>query len=145
MVTDESRQMRDQSCFNPQSAIRNPQSPLTDSPWFWVLAFSAMALGALLAIGPKYGGRQARLERQYQARERILDERAGTSIAANGNDQAQTIEGQGQRRPFASADDTLIPLWPLAVILALVMIGSGVMLVRGRAGHGALVERGGHD
>ena len=56
---------------NPQSEIRNPQSGLTDSPWFWVLIFSAMALVALIAMGPKYGGRQSRMEVKYQARQRM--------------------------------------------------------------------------
>ena len=45
-------------------------SPLTDSPWFWVLAFSLMALAvlAVLVFSGKYGKRQTRLELQYQAR-----------------------------------------------------------------------------
>jgi hypothetical protein len=91
-----------------------PHSPLTDSPWFWVLVFAGMALAALLAIGPKYGGRQARLERQYQARERI-DTRTNT---------------QELPQDYASADNTLIPLWPLAVILSAVVALAAVMLYR---------------
>jgi hypothetical protein len=100
---------------------------VTESPWFWVLMFSGMALAALLAIGPKYGGRQARLERQYQARERIAEGSSGNSetLDARTNDQAQ-------RRDLASAEDTLVPLWPLAVILSVVMILAAIMLYRGR-------------
>jgi hypothetical protein len=95
------------------------RSPLTDSPWFWVLVFAGMALAALLAIGPKYGGRQARLERQYQARERI---------AARSTDEPQ--------HDYASADNTLIPLWPLALVLSVLVIFAVIMLIRGRRGAG---------
>jgi hypothetical protein len=106
------------------------QSPVTDSPWFWVLIFSGMALAALLAIGPKYGGRQARLERQYQARERIAAERA----SGNNEVEAARISHQAERRGFASADDTLIPLWPLVVVLSVVIVVAATMLIRGRPG-----------
>jgi len=99
----------------------------TDSPWFWVLIFSGMALGALVSIGPKYGGRQARLERQYQARERIATER----IAQNDGGGIGKIDERSARRDFASPDATLVPLWPLAVVLSVVMIVSLVMLLRG--------------
>jgi hypothetical protein len=108
----------------------NPQSPLTDSPWFWVLAFSLMALLALVAIGGKYGRRQTRLELQYQARERVADRRA----AVNNPDAAARIDDQAPQREFASPGDNLIPLWPLAAVLVLVSIFSAVMLSRGRPG-----------
>jgi len=93
--------------------------PLTESPWFWVLVFSLMGIGALAAIGGKYGRRQAGIERQYQARERV---------AAAGPEGAAHIAP----RPYATADDTLIPLWPLAALLGAVAIGATAMLVRGR-------------
>jgi len=93
------------------------RSPVTDSPWFWVLMFSGMALAALLAIGPKYGGRQARLERQYQARERIAERRD-----ANNETARVRTSDQAERRDFASAEETLVPLWPLALLLSVVVI-----------------------
>lgn len=93
-------------------------TPITDSPWFWVMLFSLMSIGALLAIGGKYGHRQAGLERQYQARERVME---GQESAAETNP-----------RPYATADDTLIPLWPLAVALGALSALSVVMLVRSR-------------
>jgi hypothetical protein len=117
--------------MNRQSAVREPQSPLTDSPWFWVMVFSAMALAALLAIGPKYGGRQARLERQYQARQRIAAERAASSADAAPNDQ------QAPHREFASAEETLIPLWPLAALLSGMVTLAAIMLIRGRGRPGS--------
>jgi hypothetical protein len=93
--------------------------PITDSPWFWVLIFSLMGILALAAISGKYGKRQAGIERQYQARERVAT--AGPEGAA-----------QTAPRPYATADDTLIPLWPLVVVLGLIAISATAMLVRGR-------------
>lgn len=103
------------------------RAPVTDSPWFWVLAFSLMALLALVAIGAKYGRRQTRLELQYQARERTAERRA----AAN-NSPANARSDDRTRREFASPGENLIPLWPLAVVLFLVSIFSAIMLGRGR-------------
>ena len=112
--------------------------PLTDSPWFWLLVFSGMALAALLAIGPKYGGRQARLERQYQARERIAAQRAVENI----DTESERTNDQAERRDFASPEDTLIPLWPLAVILSVVVVFAAIMLIRGRGRPGSLAKAG---
>ncbi len=95
------------------------QSPATDSPWFWVLLFSLMGLVALGAISGQYGKRQARLERQYQARERIRDDALG--------DVAVTDPA---RRDYSNADKTLIPIWPLAVPLGGVVVLAAVMLGR---------------
>jgi hypothetical protein len=113
---------------NPQSAIRNPQSPITDSPWFWVLAFSLMALLALVAIGGKYGRRQTRLELQYQARERIAERRAG----ANNPAATERTDDETSEREFAAPGSNLIPLWPLAAILFITAALSAYMLRRGR-------------
>jgi hypothetical protein len=93
--------------------------PITDSPWFWVLMFSLMGILALATISGQYGKRQARLERQYQARERVAT--AGPEGAAHTSP-----------RPYATADDTLIPLWPMAVVLGGVAVLATGMLVRGR-------------
>jgi hypothetical protein len=119
---------------NPQSAIRNLHSSLTDSPWFWVLAFSLMALGALVAIGGKYGRRQASIERKYQARERIAADRA----AGNNLNAGARSDELADRRQFATPHDTLVPLWPLAAILVIVALFAGAMLYRGRGGPGSL-------
>jgi hypothetical protein len=93
-----------------------------------VLLFSLMALGALLAIGGKYGRRQAALERQYQARTRSAEQQAG----ANNSSVGTRLEGQIPAHDFASPSDTLIPLWPLAVVLLVVALFAVIMLVRGR-------------
>lgn len=88
--------------------------PITDSPWFWVLLFSVVGLLAVAAISGQYSKRQARLERQYQARERV----------------AEGTVGDTDQREYATPERTLIPLWPLAVVLVGVAIASAVMLGR---------------
>lgn len=44
---------------------------LVDSPWFWVCLFGAAAVAGLLAIGPKYQQREARLESSFRMREHL--------------------------------------------------------------------------
>ena len=98
----------------------------TDSPWFWLLVFSSMALAALLAIGGKYGQRQARMERQYQARERV-------ATGARGDAAVATTEDGSERRPYATPEATLIPLWPLKVILGTIAVVAATLLFKSRA------------
>ena len=95
------------------------QPTLTDSPWFWVLVFSLMGLIALGAISGQYGKRQSRLERQYQARERIAEGAVGDDAA-----------GDAERREYASPKDTLVPIWPLAILLVGVVALAAMMLRR---------------
>jgi hypothetical protein len=84
-----------------------------------------MALLALLAIGPKYGQRQSRLERNYQARERVTERSAGNKGDADArNDQVAA------RRDYATPSNTLVPLWPLAMILGIITLFAGFMLRR---------------
>ncbi len=122
---------------NPQSEIRNPKSPLTDSPWFYTLVFSLMALFALLVIGPKYGNRQSSLERNYQARTRVTEDMARN----NSTGEARTNE-VAEPRAYASPSDTLIPLWPLATILVLVALFAAFMLRRGALRAAAVQPKG---
>jgi hypothetical protein len=113
---------------NPQSEIRNPKLPITDSPWFWVLVFSLMALLALAVVdfSGKYGKRQAGIERQYQARERVAEKIARENNSPGG----ARIDEQESRRPFATPGEQLIPLWPLAVLLGIAAILAATMLIR---------------
>lgn len=105
-----------------------PVPSITDSPWYWVLAFSLMALLALVVIGPKYGKRQSAMERKYQARQRVAD---GVKARNNSDDDSRS-ETLSDRRQFASSGNTLVPLWPLGTILTVVALIAWYMLRRGR-------------
>jgi hypothetical protein len=76
--------------------------PLTDSPWFWIYLFGTAALIALALIGPKFGPRQAQIEREYQGRTRA----------------AQNLNGVEPDLAMSSAERTLITLRPLFLGLA---------------------------
>ena len=100
--------------------------PVTDSPWFWVLLFALVGLLALVAMSPKYGRRQANIERQYQARERVAEK-----ITAENNPAATERMDDVEARPYVvTTSEKLIPIWPLSVLLALVSLVAAVMLVR---------------
>ncbi|HEY4723947.1 MAG TPA: hypothetical protein VII92_18990 [Anaerolineae bacterium] len=114
-------------------------APITDSPWFWLLVFSVVGIGALAAISGKYGRRQANIERQYQARERIAqgDTISGDADTAQDGDSAS-------RRSYSMPGETLIPLWPLAVGLGAIALFAAVMLARerGRGRPGSQTDEG---
>jgi hypothetical protein len=111
-------------------------SPLTDSPWFWVMIFSLMAIGALAAIGGKYGRRQATIERQFQARTRIAQHSTAQNNSPGDTRTGQLVDQHG----YAAPGDTLIPLWPLASLLLLVALFAGIMLARSRGRPDSLVD-----
>jgi hypothetical protein len=106
----------------------NEQSPFTDSPWYWALAFSLMGLLALAVVGysGKYQKRQAKIELQYQARERVAEKLTAENNPA-GTERTDDLEA---RRPFATPGNNLITLWPLAVLLGIVAIVAAAMLYR---------------
>ena len=103
--------------------------PLTDSPWFWALLFSLVALGgmAVLVFSGWYGKRQTRLELQYQARYRVAERITAENNPAGG----ERIDDLDARRPFATPGNNLITLWPLAVLLGIVAVAAATMLYRG--------------
>jgi hypothetical protein len=78
-----------------------------------MLAFCLFALLLLALFRGKYGQRQATLERRYQARERVME---GEPVADLPAEDLFSLE-EMKRRRFVSPDDTLVPLWPLTVIL----------------------------
>jgi hypothetical protein len=88
--------------------------PITDSPWFWVLLFSAVGLVLLFVFSGQIGKRQARLDRQYQARDRVQDQAVGDPA----------------RREYSSPESTLVPIWPLAAALGGAILLSAEMLRR---------------
>jgi hypothetical protein len=105
-------------------------APITDSPWFWALAFSLMALLALAVVqfSGKYGRRQSIEELKYQARSRVSEQ----LTAENNPDAAERIDSPDAQRAYATPDSQLIPIWPLAVLLGLVSVVAAGMLYRSR-------------
>lgn len=104
------------------------KEPITDSPWFWFSLFTAVGLAALLATGGHLGKRQANIENKYQAR----------SAVATGQVQVET-EASGERHAvaaphYSSAEEHVIPIWPVEIILGLIFVGSLTMLLRQQFG-----------
>lgn len=99
---------------------RSP-GPITDSPWFWVSIFCAMAVVVLVVMEPKYGDRQAGIERQYQAREYIHRQQDGGERTTEVPDYSQP----GQ---------TIIPLWPLRIAMIVAFLAAWAILLRQRLG-----------
>jgi hypothetical protein len=75
---------------------------MTDSPWFWAYLFGTGALVALALAGPKFGPRQAQIEREYQGRTRA----------------AQTLNNAEPNVEMSTAERTLVTLRPLFLGLA---------------------------
>ncbi len=107
--------------------------PVTDSPWFWLALFGVMGLAALLAVGPKYGRRQATIERKFQAQRQMARSADGMPVA--GETRLPTdIE-------YSDPDNTIVMLWPIGLVLLLVTVVSAAQLVRQRrAQHRAWVS-----
>lgn len=112
-----------------QATERPPFRP-TDSPWFWGLAFSLMALAGMAAIAPKFDRRQARLEGRYAGREQAAAERARRAAGLPAVDLADEARERTDSEP-----PRIVALWPLALAAGLVAVGSAVLLAReARAG-----------
>jgi hypothetical protein len=86
------------------NAPMNASRPLADSPWFWAYLFGTAALVALALAGPKFGPRQAQIEREYQGRTRA----------------AQNLNGVEPDLEMSTAERTLITLRPLFIALAVI-------------------------
>lgn len=104
-----------------------PGTPLSDSPWFWLLLFSATAIFALLVVSPKYVRRQGRLIRQFEARRQhrgMLPRESQEDDTHARKARSRIPEASGVRRRFR--------LTPLVLLAVLVLIISGTMLVVSR-------------
>jgi hypothetical protein len=104
------------------------KEPITDSPWLWFAMFTAVGLAALVATGGRLGKRQANIENKYEAR-------AGV---ASGRIQADDSVGRAAVRgapEYSTPESTIIPLWPVEVILGAICAVSVVLLVRQRLAH----------
>lgn len=98
---------------------------LTDSPWFWAMLFSLMALVGLGLIAPKFDVRQRQIEGRYLGRQKAAEERARRSAGlepVNLADEAVDREAAAPRR--------MVPLWTLATAAGAAAAGSAFMLRR---------------
>ena len=102
---------------------------ITDSPWFWVCVFSAMALAGTIAIGPKYELRQSSIELRHEARLRSSEFEA--RVAAAGGDRARARE-QMQREyakeqfdeQFNEQREIAVRLAPLYLLISIIFLAS---------------------
>ena len=104
---------------------RDQSPPITDSPWFWALAFSLMGLLTLAVFSRKLDRRQANIERNYQARGRAWPKGWPPRII---RPRPQRINDSEAQPAYATPGDTLIPLWPLAILLGLTSVVAAEML-----------------
>jgi hypothetical protein len=91
---------------------------ITSSPWFWAMLFCAAGALVLAVASPQYAKRQHRLEMQYHARREI---------------ERRQVEGTAQLDPDVappSAEELVIPLWPLIALFASLFAFSAFMLWR---------------
>lgn len=91
---------------------------MTDSPWFWLGLFGLSALVALVAIGPKFQRRHARLELQSQVREQVWRGQLVQPGPQAGD--AATVAVQGTASEPATDGAWLWPLGGLAAIVTMV-------------------------
>ena len=98
---------------------------LTDSPWFWTLLFSLMALVGLGLIAPKFDVRQRQIEGRFLGRQQAAEERARRAAGLTPVDLAEQA-----RDREAVAPKRIVPLWTLATLAAVAASGSAVMLRR---------------
>src|SRR5687768_746127 len=102
-----------------------------ESPWFYAVWFCVFGAIVLFVGQEKYGERQAGIERRFQARSQTA--------------RPQVTEGskstQAQPRPpsaYSTPGDTVIPLWPLGLVLAVFACAAGLLAIR--AGHSSRVK-----
>jgi hypothetical protein len=108
------------------TAENRPRDRLADSPWFWVCLFASVAVMGLVAIGPKYQQREARLETQLKMRDHLSrGNHAAESSEASGDLQTNGSDGDGQ-------DELLKTTGPLIWILVVVVVGAWGLLIWSR-------------
>ncbi len=104
-----------------------PSQPFrpTDSPWFWGMLFSTMALLGMALIAPKYDIRQRQIEGRFLGRQQAHIERSRRAAGLEPIDLAETAEDREVVAP-----GRIVPLWTLATIATLAGAGSAVMFAR---------------
>ena len=98
---------------------------IVDSPWFWGLAFSLMALVGIGLIAKKFDVRQRQVEGRFLGRQQAAIERSRRAAGLPPVDLAEEAHDREIAQPRR-----IVPLWTLATAAGLAAIGSGVMLWR---------------
>lgn len=102
-----------------------PPFRVVDSPWFWALAFSLMALVGIGLIARKFDARQRQIEGRFLGRQQAAIERSRRAAGLPPVDLAEEARDRAIAQP-----GRIVPLWTLATAAGLAAIGSGVMLRR---------------
>jgi len=107
----------------------DPQQPesfrVTDSGWFWAVAFSLMALVGIGLIAAKFDVRQRQIEGRFLGRQQAAQERARRAAGLPPIDLAAEA-----RDREAVASGRIVPLWTLATAAGLAAAVSAIMLRR---------------
>jgi uncharacterized protein involved in exopolysaccharide biosynthesis len=98
---------------------------LTDSPWFWGLVFSLMALVGIGLIAPKFDKRQRQVEGRFLGRQQAAIERQRRAAGLPPIDLADEARERDEAAPRR-----IVPLWTLAVAAGSAAAGSALMLRR---------------
>jgi len=96
-----------------------------DSPWFWGLLFSVMALIGLGLIGPKFDVRQRQIEGRFLGRRQAAIERWRRQAGLPEVDLAEDAVDRS-----VAAPDRIVPLWTLGTAATAAAVGCGIMLRR---------------
>ena len=113
---------------------------LTDSPWFWAMLFSLMALVGIGLIAPKFDVRQRQVEGRFLGRQQAAIERERRAAGLPPIDLADAAENRETVAPRR-----IVPLWTLATAAGFAAVGSAVMLRREWTLRRGRVVRHGHE
>ncbi len=102
-----------------------PRFRATDSPWFWGLMFSGMALVGIAVIAPKFDRRQRQVEGRFLGRQEAAIERQRRAAGLPAIDLADSA-----REPEQEPRERIVPLWTLASLAAAAALCSAAMLAR---------------
>lgn len=110
---------------NTESESVRPPFRATDSPWFWGLLFSVMALVGMGLISPKFDVRQRQIEGRFLGRREAAMERWRRQA---GLPEVNLADAAVDREVVAPG--RIVPLWTLASAAITAAVGCGVMLQR---------------
>ena len=104
-----------------------PHQPfrVVDSPWFWALAFSLMALVGIGLISRKFDVRQRQVEGRFLGRQQAAIERSRRAAGLPPVDLSEEARDREVAQP-----KRIVPLWTLVTVAGLAAVGSGIMLSR---------------